>query len=81
MEPKINREPVAEAARRLAAENQRRARQVAETLRIAERWEEAGAEVHPVGSLPMGLLVKHLDLDFHIYSDEVRPAVGMAVMA
>ena len=42
MEPKINREPVAEAARRLAAEKQRRARQVAETLRIAERWEEAG---------------------------------------
>lgn len=69
------------AARRVAAANQEKARRVAAALRIAERWEAVGAEVHPVGSLPMGLLVKHLDVDFHIYSDVVRPADGMAVMA
>lgn len=69
------------AARRVAAANQEKARRVAAALRIAERWEAVGAEVHPVGSLPMGLLVKHLDVDFHIYSDVVRPADGMVVMA
>lgn len=69
------------AARHMAATNQEKARRVAAALRIAERWEAVGAEVHAVGSLPMGLLVKHLDLDFHIYSDVVCPADGMAVMA
>ena len=68
------------AARRLAAANQDRARQVASALRITELWEAVGAEVHPVGSLPMGLLVRHLDLDFHVYSDVVRPEDGLAVM-
>lgn len=36
-----------------------------------EAWASIGAETHVVGSLRMGLLVKHRDIDLHIYSSEL----------
>lgn len=66
---------------RLAARNTGRAREIVNWLRLVERWQAAGAEVRPVGSLRMGLLMKHLDIDLHLYTDRLDPAAGFAVMA
>ena len=52
----------------LAERNQAKAWEVIRSTRIIERWEEAGAEINLVGSLKLGLLMKHRDIDFHIYS-------------
>lgn len=66
---------------RLAARNTERAREIVDRLRLYERWQAAGAEVRAVGSLRMGLLMKHLDIDLHLYTERLDPAVGFAVMA
>lgn len=66
---------------RLAARNTGRAREIIGRLRLVERWQAAGAEAHLVGSLRMGLLMKHLDIDLHLYTDRLDPAAGFAVMA
>lgn len=52
----------------LAKENQRRAFQVIEKTNIISIWQSVGTEINLVGSLKTGLLVKHRDIDFHIYS-------------
>lgn len=48
--------------------NQQRAREVIDEARIIPIWESIGAEINLVGSLKTGLLMKHLDIDFHIYT-------------
>ena len=60
---------------RLAARNTERAREIVDRLRLYERWQAAGAEVRAVGSLRMGLLMKHLDIDLHLYTERLDPAV------
>ena len=57
--------------RDLAERNQKKAHQIIRDLNVVEIWNSIGAEVHLVGSLKMGLLMKHRDIDFHIYSDPV----------
>lgn len=52
----------------LAAKNQQKAKEIIRDADIFRIWQSIGAEVHLVGSLSMGLLVKHRDIDFHIYS-------------
>lgn len=47
--------------------------------RLRERWEARGAEVHLVGSLATGLLLKHLDIDLHVYTNTLDPADGFAI--
>ena len=49
--------------------------------RLRERWEARGAEVHLVGSLATGLLLKHLDIDLHVYTNTLDPADGFAIAA
>lgn len=51
-----------------ALQNQLDAAQVIKESGIIAAWESIGAKVNPVGSLAMGLLMKHLDIDFHIYT-------------
>ncbi len=53
----------------LALENQRKAYVVIQQSGIREAWEKIGAKVNLVGSLAMGLLMKHRDIDFHIYTE------------
>ncbi len=48
-----------------------RAWEVLEASGVKRIWEEAGAEVRLVGSLRMGLIAKHRDIDLHVYSSEV----------
>lgn len=54
-----------------AEENTRRANEIIAALDLQRLWESISAEVRPVGSMRMGLLAKHRDLDFHIYSDRI----------
>lgn len=50
---------------------QNQAYKILDELKIVEEWENIGAKVNMIGSLKMGLLVKHRDIDFHIYTDEL----------
>lgn len=52
----------------IARRNQQKAWEIIETIRVVPVWESIGAHVNLVGSLSMGLLMKHRDIDFHIYS-------------
>ena len=58
----------------LADDALKRAKKVIRLSEIREAWEEIGAKVNPVGSLAMGLLMKHRDIDFHIYTDTLDVA-------
>ena len=63
-----------------AAENTRRAHRIIAALDLQRLWQSIGAEVRQVGSLRMGLLAKHRDLDFHIYSDRIDIRSDFEVM-
>ena len=65
----------------ISAETERRARKVLDDSGIIRVWEESGAEVNVVGSLAMGLMMKHRDIDLHIYTDRLDPAEDFATMA
>lgn len=65
----------------LAAANRQRAHALIRDLRLEEIWRSAGADPRPVGSLRMGLLVRHLDIDYHIYSPVLRLSDSFAAMA
>ena len=59
----------------IAAETvQQRASEVIRRSGVRDAWESIGANVNQVGSMATGLLMKHLDLDFHIYTDTLNPA-------
>ncbi len=60
--------------------NQEKARQVIEKSGVRRYWEEAGAVVNPVGSMAMGLLMKHRDIDFHIYTDTLDAGKSFEVI-
>ncbi|MDE7149909.1 MAG: phosphoglycerate mutase family protein [Bacteroidales bacterium] len=56
----------------LAENNQKKAHAIIDKLDIPNVWQSVGAEARLVGSLKMGLLMKHRDIDFHIYSAPLR---------
>ena len=66
---------------RIARRNRLRAEEVIRDSRLAEIWRSVGAEVRQVGSLRSGLLMKHRDIDFHIYSEPPLLPSGFAAMA
>ena len=70
-----------EKIRKLARENQRKAREIIAELDIEGAWKTIGAEPRLVGSLRMGLLTKHRDIDFHIYSEPVDLAESFRAVA
>ncbi len=53
----------------IAEDAQKRGFEVIFRSGVREAWEGIGAKVNPVGSLAMGLLMTHRDIDFHIYTD------------
>lgn len=67
--------------RNIAVRNQQKACEIIEELRIVSIWESVGAKVNLVGSLKMGLLMKHRDIDFHIYSSSMNLADSFRAMA
>lgn len=65
----------------LAKRNQQKAWEIIEDTRIVRIWEGIGAKVNLVGSLRIGLLMKHRDIDFHIYTSPLDLSASFRVMA
>ena len=65
----------------LAKRNQQKAWEIIEDTRIVRIWEGIGAKVNLVGSLCTGLLMKHRDIDFHIYTSPLDLSASFRVMA
>lgn len=65
----------------IAARNQQRAWEVIEDTRIIPIWEGIGAQINLVGSLRTGLLMKHRDIDFHIYSSPLSVSDSFRAMS
>ncbi|MDE6382971.1 MAG: phosphoglycerate mutase family protein [Paramuribaculum sp.] len=63
---------------RLAAED---ARRVLDQSKIHDVWLSAGCRVNLIGSLAMGLMAKHRDIDLHIYSPQLTTEFSFSVMA
>ena len=78
--PKSSRN-IMDTIERIARRNRLRAEEVIRDSRLAEIWRSVGAEVRQVGSLRSGLLMKHRDIDFHIYSSLLRLEESFAAMA
>ena len=65
---------------KIACQNQAKAQLVIEQSSIRQAWEAIGATVNQVGSLAMGLLMKHRDIDFHIYTEKLDIAESFKVI-
>ncbi|MBD5164922.1 phosphoglycerate mutase family protein [Helicobacter sp.] len=65
----------------LAQANQQKAFDIIEQCQIRQAWQSIGAQINLIGSLKMGLLVKHRDIDFHIYTPALDVAQSFAAMA
>ncbi len=66
---------------RRGADSCEKAAEVLAKSGIKEVWEDAGCRVNIVGSLRMGLLASHLDIDLHVYSKGITPESSFAIMA
>lgn len=65
----------------LALANQEKAREVIRLSRICEAWAAVGARVNPVGSMAMGLLMTHRDIDFHLYTETLDVETGFRAIS
>ncbi len=65
----------------LSGSNQQRAWDIIRRLDIMKIWADAGAEAHVVGSLAMGLMMTHRDIDIHVYSSPLTVEGSFAAMA
>lgn len=65
----------------LTKRNQQKAWEIIEDTRIVRIWEGIGAKVNLVGSLRTGLLMKHRDIDFHIYTSPLDLSASFRAMA
>lgn len=59
----------------------RRAYDVLAESGIGEVWRSNGCRVNVIGSVAMGLLASHNDIDLHVYSKDVTTAGSFAIMA
>lgn len=66
---------------KIAKRNQQKAWEIIEDTRIIPIWESIGAQINLVGSLCTGLLMKHRDIDFHIYSSPLVVADSFRAMS
>ena len=64
----------------IAQNNFEKALLVIEKSGVKQAWEAIGATVNQVGSMAMGLLMKHRDIDFHIYTEKLDIAESFKVM-
>ena len=54
----------------IAESNLQKAFEIIRELKIEKIYEELNSTCNLVGSVKTGLLISHLDIDFHVYSDE-----------
>ena len=66
---------------KIAHSNQQRAYEIIKELDIITLWESIDAKVNLIGSLKSGLLMKHKDIDFHIYTPELNISNDFKIMA
>ena len=64
----------------IAEQNQKRAYEVIKEIKIIPLWESIGAMVNLVGSLKTGFLMKSQDIDFHVYTNELRVSESFSVI-
>lgn len=57
------------------------ARTIIERLGLFAAWNAVGAEAHIVGSLATGLMMKHRDIDLHVYPDPLDAAASFRAVA
>ena len=62
-----------------AMKNQEKAFQIIEQSKVIDCWQSVGATVNLIGSLKTGLLMKHRDIDFHIYTQ--KPDIAQSFKA
>lgn len=60
---------------------QQKALKIIQSLQLIKLWEKNGATVNQVGSVKLGLLAKHRDIDFHIYTDELNVKDSFAIIS
>lgn len=60
---------------------QKRALEVLEESGIADVWLNHGCRVNIVGSMRMGLLISHRDIDLHVYSKDITEEKSFAIAA
>ena len=65
----------------LASSNQKKAKRVLDKSGIAKIWEQNGCRVNLIGSLRMGLLASHRDIDLHVYSKDITEESSFAIAA
>ncbi len=65
----------------LSEKNSQKAFEIIDILRIKQLWQKADADINLVGSLKIGVLAKHRDIDFHIYTRELNVQKSFAVIA
>ena len=65
---------------RIAQLNFEKALRVIDKSGVRQAWEAIGATVNQVGSMAMGLLMKHRDIDFHIYTEKLDIAESFDVI-
>lgn len=65
----------------LATVNQKKAHEVLEESGIENILKESGCRVNLVGSLRMGLLASHRDIDLHVYSSGITTTSSFAIIA
>lgn len=65
----------------MARESRAKARKVLADSGIVEIWRAAGCRVNLVGSLRMGLLASHRDIDLHVYSKGITTESSFAIVA
>ena len=64
----------------IAQNNLEKALHVIEKSGVREAWKSIGATVNQVGSMAMGLLMKHRDIDYHIYTEKLDIAKSFEVI-
>jgi hypothetical protein len=60
---------------------QQQAWNIIEKTNVIKIWESIGAEINLIGSLKTGLLINHLDIDFHIYTQPFNMADSFSAIA
>lgn len=65
----------------LASANQKKANKVLKTSGITNIWEQHGCRVNLIGSLRMGLLATHRDIDLHVYSKGITEENSFSIVA
>lgn len=65
----------------LALASQQKAYEVMRGSGIPEIWRNSGCRVELVGSLRMGLIINHRDIDLHVYSSGITAQSTFAIAA